>query len=192
MIARVACSLLCSAAALVAFPIHAGKTQPFDLGIHIVYSEEHGEEDLRRQLEATLLADLEREACFRSVTILDSVPDHETEKPDLLVRMVISNVEEKSRFGANIAQLSNPDRTPDVDQMVVVETEASFSLNLSSRAEDLALRSRRFNETAAYRPRMNEDPRLASWDELIRSTSRTTRRFLCKGSIEKDLRRAAR
>lgn len=188
-------------ATLAVVSVHAAEAQPYDLGIRIFFPTEHGEEDLRLQLELTLLAELEQAACFRSVRILDPEPEfHEDpedpatpgDHPDLLVRITISELEETSRFGANIAQRSNPNRTPDVDQMVVVDTEAAFAVEVIATADQIRLRNRRFNETAAYKPRMTEDPRIASWDELIESAARTTRRFLCRGSIAKDLQRASR
>lgn len=193
-LAPLAVALGCAAAALTgAPPVAAGGPAEQDLGIVVLFAEDHGEEDLRRTFGATLLAELETEACFRSVRLLDPEELAELEAPPaLLLRVTISEIEEKTHWDVGTAQLSNPNRLPDTDQQLAVETEAAFLAELVTSADGLRLRDKFYRDRKVYRPRMREDPRVASWDELVASAARTARRLVCGGSIEKDLRRARR
>lgn len=179
--------------ALVVLPatpaLAGGGPAPYSVVVDVAFGPEGGPASLRDDIVRGLLRELDRNRCFASVARLQ--PDVEPQA-DLLLRLVITELEDRTEYEISLAQRDSPNTTPSEKRRLIARLEAQVRQEIWTLPEENLARVRRFKANAAYRPLFNEDGRYEVELRLVDDLVRSTRAFACKGGAKKLTREVER
>lgn len=159
-----------------------GDLLPYRVGFTVEYGANAGPESWREELEFLVIEHLDARQCFTFVRRYDP------EDPfpiDLLMRVVVTQVEERQNYDLSEAELYDPNRPPDTGQMFTLELEAEFELELRKQPENVIVRRKHLQTRTSYRPRRDEDARYAIRLEVILDLEKALVGLSCKGPEKK-------
>lgn len=159
---------------------------PFDVVVRVHWGDDSvGPESLREEVERSVVRQLDRAACFDSLTRY-AVGEPQAEDDgdaDLLFSIEIRNLEVREEWDVSVSERTSPNQQPsatDDDLTATVAFDLIFDLALLP--EELSLKRKRLHHEKSYRPEFGEDPREHVREEVIQDLSRSARSFVCKGT----------
>ncbi len=175
---------------LTAGPVtEAGEPLPYRLAVEARFGAQRGPGRLLDEVRLELLSALDRAHCFDSVETLGDPRDVAV---DLLLRVTLDNVEERTDVETSLAARNDPDSTPDVSRQMVAQVEALVTAEILLADRSAVVRSRRFLQANQWRPVLNEDPRYEARTLMVDQLVSTVRSFACKGKAKKWAKQLAR
>jgi hypothetical protein len=180
-------ALLACVAAICAgyLPAAAGssKQADFSLSVQVAYGKQTGPESLRELLENEIIRRIAEEGCFRAVGRFE--PEAEAPDADLLVRLVIQDVEDRTDYETSLAYRDRQDQAPDEKKKLIASLEVEAALQMVTLPESAEVRRRDFRTTRSYRPEYNEDGSYEVKLRMLEHLAEESRRFACKGAGKK-------
>ena len=180
--ALLACAgLLCAGS----WPAAAGssKQSDFSLTVQVAYGRETGPESLRELLENEIVRVIAEEGCFRAVGRFD--PEADAPDADLLLRLVIQDVEDRTDYETSLAYRDRQDQAPDEKKKLIASLQVDAALQMVTLPESAEVRRRDFRTTRSYRPEYNEDGSYEVKLRMLEHLTDESRRFACKGAGKK-------
>ena len=174
-----ACVLaLCCALAPAA--VVADAPLPYRLSVSVGWGQPVGPESLRDRLEAELVSELRRAACFGAV-LRSNAPG--AEAASLSLSVLLDGYREETDYEYTVHQRGAPDL--DTSRGALSRVEADVHSAITSVPQASVVRERRFKHRANWRPLWQEDARDAAQREFVEGITRSVRKFACKGSAAK-------
>lgn len=143
-------------------------------------SDAAGPEWWREQVEAGLLAELNRSGC------LDS-------RERLRLEVQLGRMEEETRFDISLAARLNPDRPPEAAHAYDALLRYAARFRLVLEPEERELRVHDVTRELTKRPRLSEDAGAALRVDAVQDAVDAARRFACKWrgrKLEREIARA--
>jgi len=171
-------------AGCLASPAQAGgkAAAPYDVAVQVQYGAKAGSESVRDWAEREIVREIDEAGCFLSVT--GFAPDG-AGQPDLLVRVIVQDFEEKTEYETSLAQREDPYADPTTRLRLVASLEIWGDLQLLTLPERRAVRARNLHLTRGYRPMVEEDPGYEVRRLLIAGLAADVRGWACKGARKK-------
>ncbi len=169
--------------------IESREPLPYRLEIEAGFGPQRGPGQLLDDVRLELLSALDRAHCFDSV---DPVGEGRGGSRDLLLRVTLDNVLERTDVETSLAARNDPDAPPDVARQMVAQIEAMVTAEILLADRTAVVRSRRFLQANHWRPVLNEDPRYEARTLMVDELVSTVRSFACKGKPKKWSKQLAR
>ncbi len=180
---RASISILAAAVILTVHPgVQSGEPLPYRLAIEADFGPQGGPGLLLDDVRLALLSAMDRARCFDSV---EPAGSSQGEARDLLLRVTLDHVVERTDVETSLAARNDPDAPPDVAKQMVARIEALVTAEILLIDQPVVVRSRRFLQDNAWRPVLNEDPRHEAQTLLVDELVSTVRSFACKGKAKK-------